>query len=100
LRSADSAYVLSTALPLSFAIAHFLFALVFQDLTYITDGDVKGNAPPCCQMVLCCGKGRDELLLKTSSDGEKLLKLEKGQGETVSRKIMNQVEEAQRIERD
>lgn len=51
-------------------------------------------------MVLCCGSGRDELLLKTSSDGEKLLKLEKGQGDVVSRKIMNQVEEAQRIERD
>jgi hypothetical protein len=73
---------------------------MFQDLTYITDGDVKGNAPPCCQQVLCCGKGRDELLLKTSSDGEKLLKLEKGQGDAVSRSIMNQVEEAQRIERD
>jgi hypothetical protein len=39
-------------------------------------------------------------LLKTSSDGEKLLKLEKGQGDVVSRKIMNQVEEIQRIERD
>jgi hypothetical protein len=73
---------------------------MFQDLTYITDSDVKGNAPPCCQIVVCCGTGRDEILLKTSSDGEKLLKLEKGQGDVVSRKIMNQVEEIQRIERD
>jgi hypothetical protein len=81
-------------------VSHFIFCFVFQDLTYITDGDVKGNAPPCCQILLCCGKGRDELRLKTSSDGEKLLKLEKGTGEAISRKIMNQVEEAQRIERD
>jgi hypothetical protein len=69
-------------------------------LTYITDSDIKGQAPPCCQQILCCGKGRDEILIKTSSDGEKTLKLEKGQGEVVSRQIKNQIEEAQRIERD
>lgn len=71
-----------------------------KDLTHIADADVKGVAAPCCQQVFCCGKGMDRVEIKTSSDGNKALKLKRGEGEPVSRKIMNQVEEAQRIERD
>jgi hypothetical protein len=36
----------------------------------------------------------------TSNDGVKTLTLRKDEGEVVSRKIMNQVEETQQIERD
>jgi len=66
----------------------------------VTDADVRGVAPPCCQKVLCCGKTRDYIHVKTSSEGSKTLVLKKGQGEPVSRMIMNQVEEAQQMERD
>jgi len=70
------------------------------DLTHIVDADLKGHPPPCCQQIFCCAKGQDHVRIKTTSDGNKILKLKKGQGELVSRKILNQVEEAQKIERD
>lgn len=70
------------------------------DLTHVVDADVKGVPAPCCQQVLCCGVAQDHIHVKTTSDGEKLLKLSKGQGEIIARKITNQVEEAQKIERD
>jgi len=70
------------------------------DLTNVSDADVKGVPPPCCQQIFCCGDGQDHIILKTSSDGEKVLKIGKGEGEVVSRMILNQVEEAQKIERD
>lgn len=71
-----------------------------QDLTYITSGDIKGEAPPCCQEILCCGSGRDRVTLMTSSEGKKYLVLKKGHGEKVNRMILNQIEETQKIERD
>lgn len=64
------------------------------DLTYITDADIKGEAPPCIELYCCCGKPRDHIVIK-SSDGMKELILKRGEGATVSKKIMNQVEEAQ-----
>ena len=70
------------------------------DLTHLVDADVKGLSPPCWQQICCCGKPRDHIEIKTNGDGEKLLKLEKGQGEVVAKKILNQVEEAQQMERD
>jgi len=65
----------------------------------VTDADVRGIAPPFCQKVCCCGKTRDYIRVKTST-GNKMLILKKGEGEPVSRLIMNQVEEAQQMERD
>jgi hypothetical protein len=70
------------------------------DLTHVTDADVKGKPPPCCQQVLCCAKAQDHITIKTTSDGTKVLVLHKGKGEVISRKILNQVEEAQKMERD
>jgi hypothetical protein len=69
-------------------------------LTYITSGDIKGEAPPCCQEILCCGVGRDRVTIITSSEGQKFLLVKKGEGEKVNRLILNQIEEAQVIERD
>lgn len=66
----------------------------------MTDADVRGVAPPMCQKACCCGKTRDYIRVKTSSEGQKVLVLKKGQGEPTSRLIMNQVEEAQQMERD
>uniref|UniRef100_A0A7S3P2Z9 SAM domain-containing protein n=1 Tax=Amphora coffeiformis TaxID=265554 RepID=A0A7S3P2Z9_9STRA len=70
------------------------------DLTYITSGDIKGEAAPCFQECCCCGNGRDRVNLMTSSEGGKYLVLKKGEGERVNRLILNQIEEAQKIERD
>ena len=52
------------------------------------------------QEVCCCGTGRDRVMLATSSEGEKILLLKKGDGERINRMILNQVEEAQKMERD
>jgi hypothetical protein len=62
--------------------------------------DVRGESPNCCHLVCCCGHPLDHVRVTTSTDGIKTLTLRKGEGESVSRKIMNQVEETQRIERD
>jgi hypothetical protein len=70
------------------------------DLTNVTDADVRGVAPPCCQKVCCCGQTRDFVYIKTSNEGQKTLVLKKGEGDATSRLIMNQVEEAQQMERD
>lgn len=69
-------------------------------MTYITSGDIKSEAPPCFQECFCCGSGRDRVNLTTSSEGTKYLVLKKGEGERVNRIILNQIEEAQKIERD
>ena len=71
-----------------------------KDLTYITSGDIKGEAAPCFQEICCCGTGRDRITLATSSEGNKFLVIKKGEGERVNRLILNQIEEAQQMERD
>lgn len=70
------------------------------DLTYITSGDIKGEAPPCIQQICCCAHGRDRISLMTSSEGQKFLYVKKGDGDRVNKLILNQIEEAQKIERD
>ena len=42
--------------------------VVLQDLTYITSGDIKGEAPPCLQEVCCCGEGRDRIFTGDGDD--------------------------------
>jgi hypothetical protein len=69
------------------------------DLTHVTDADVRGERAPCTQEICCCAKALDVINIK-STDGEKQIRLHMGEGEAVSRKILNQVEEAQKIERD
>ena len=70
------------------------------DLTHVEDVDVKGIPAPCCLHTFCCGVSQDHVHAKSKSDGEKILKIAKGQGEVVARMISNQIEEAQKIERD
>jgi len=69
------------------------------DLSHITDADVKGVPPSCFHQCCCCGKVQEHVLLKTSAEGEKILKLPKGEGQVAARKIKNQVEIMQRMER-
>jgi len=68
------------------------------DISHITDADVRGVPPSCCQQV-CCGKTQEHIYVK--ADGEtKILKLTKEEGAPVARKILNQVEIMQRMERN
>ncbi len=69
------------------------------DLTYVDDVDMVGVPAPCVQQCLCCANGMEILELSTN-EGEFQIVLKEGEGEFVSTKIMNQVEECQMIERD
>merc|ERR1712043_92675 len=70
------------------------------DLTHVTSVDVEGTSPPCCQLIFCCGQTVDKIEIKTTVEGDKILTLQKGEGETFSKKVLNQIEEAQQMERD
>jgi hypothetical protein len=67
-------------------------------LSSIADADVKGVPPSCCQ-ACCCGATQEHVHIKTKEGENKVLKLPKEEGATVSRKILNQIEVAQRMER-
>lgn len=69
------------------------------DLSGINDADVKG-VPPSCWQQCCCGATQEHVCIKTSSEGDKILKLPEGEGQTVARTIKNQVEVMQRMERN
>ncbi|CAB9531125.1 expressed unknown protein [Seminavis robusta] len=68
------------------------------DLSNVTDVDVKGVPPSCCQQC-CCGATQEHVFVKTNAEATKVLKLTKEEGSSVSRKILNQVELMQRMER-
>jgi hypothetical protein len=70
------------------------------DLTHVADADVRGVPAPCVQQICCCGVPQDHIEIKTTVEGQKILVLPQGEGEVIARKITNQVEEAQKIERD
>ena len=70
------------------------------DLSNVTDADVKGVPPSCCQQC-CCGKTQEHIYVKANGGTEtKVMKLTKEEGATVARKILNQVEVMQRMERN
>lgn len=69
------------------------------DLSQITDADVEGVPPTCFQQCCCCGATQEWVHIKTSSEGEKILKLHTQEGQVAVRKIKNQVEIMQRMER-
>ena len=70
------------------------------DLSNVTDADVKGVPPNCCQQC-CCGHTQEHIYVKANGGAEtKVLKLPKEEGAAVSRKILNQVEIMQRMERN
>ena len=70
------------------------------DLSKVDDVDVVGVPSPCCIRILCCAPGKEIVEVKSSAEGKLLIVLQKGQGDHVSTLIMNQIEEAQVIERD
>ena len=90
------------------------------DLSKIDDVDVVGVPSPCFARVFCCAPGKEIVELKTSTEdgttgtasnstkindnvamiGKLNIILKSGQGEHVSQLIMNQIEEAQVLERD
>jgi SAM domain (Sterile alpha motif) len=71
------------------------------DLSNIQDVDVEGIPPPCIQQCCCGAKTQEHLKIQTSNDSERIiLKLQKGTGQEVARKIKNQVEVMQRMERN
>lgn len=69
------------------------------DLTHVTDVDVHGSPPPCTQQVCCCAKSRDFIYV-TYDETSLAMILKGGEGEHVSALVLNQIEEAQVMERD
>lgn len=69
------------------------------DLTHVTDVDVQGVPPPCSQQVCCCATGKD-IISVNFDDTLLMMPLKSGEGDTVSTLILNQIEEAQVMERD
>lgn len=70
------------------------------DLTHVVDADVKGVPAPCIQQCCCCGSAQDHIVIKTRTEGNKMLKLKKGEGLRVAQMVTHQIEEAQQMERD
>ena len=76
------------------------------DLSNVEDVDIVGIAPPCIQQCCCNAKTQEHIKIKTRVDSRrgrnnsKILKLNKPEGENVSRKIKNQVEIMQMMERN
>lgn len=68
------------------------------DLSNIQDADLKGVPPSCCD-ACCMGSTQEHIHIQTSTEGVKILKLPKGEGAEVARKLKNQVEVMQRMER-
>jgi len=69
------------------------------DVSGIVDADVKGVSPPCLYQICCCGAMQEHIHVETAAEGEKILRLPKGEGQAAARKIKNQVETMQMMER-
>mmetsp|Transcript_19405 Transcript_19405/g.41449 ORF Transcript_19405/g.41449 Transcript_19405/m.41449 type:complete len:236 (+) Transcript_19405:121-828(+) len=71
------------------------------DLSKVDDVDVLGTPAPCLQRVCCCANGKDVVQVDSrfEKDGKVLLQLAQGDGEAVTNLILNQVEEAQKMDR-
>jgi hypothetical protein len=70
------------------------------DLSHVKDVDLQGIPPSCCAQFFCGAKVREHVQIKVDDHPEVTLKLYKGDGEAVSRKIRNQVEVMQMMERN
>mmetsp|Transcript_2072 Transcript_2072/g.4881 ORF Transcript_2072/g.4881 Transcript_2072/m.4881 type:complete len:236 (+) Transcript_2072:111-818(+) len=71
------------------------------DLSKVDDVDVTGTPAPCLQRVCCCANGKDvvEVDSRFDKEGKVYLTLAQGDGERVTNLILNQVEEAQKMDR-
>lgn len=71
------------------------------DLSKVDDVDIIGMPAPCLQRVCCCADGKDVVQVDSrfEKDGKVFLQLREGDGERVTNLILNQVEEAQKMDR-
>ena len=71
------------------------------DLSNVRDVDLEGVPPPCIQQCCCCAKEQEHVRvnLLEPKNGCELMRLQKGDGQVVSRKLKNQVEIMQVMER-
>ena len=69
------------------------------NLSQITDADVKGVPPNCIAQTCCCGETQEHVVITTKAEGAKILRLKKNEGQQVARRIKNQVETMQVMER-
>ena len=72
------------------------------DLSKVDDVDVVGVPAPCMIRVCCCAPGKElvEVMTRTEAEGKVVLVLKSGDADKASHLIMNQIEEAQVLERD
>eukprot|EP00588_Corethron_pennatum_P013587 CAMPEP_0194265818 /NCGR_PEP_ID=MMETSP0169-20130528/934_1 /TAXON_ID=218684 /ORGANISM="Corethron pennatum, Strain L29A3" /LENGTH=222 /DNA_ID=CAMNT_0039006369 /DNA_START=96 /DNA_END=764 /DNA_ORIENTATION=+ len=69
------------------------------DLSTVQDVDFH-SIPPSCVGQLCCGmRVKDTIVIDVGGDGKKVMVLRKKQGEEVTKRIKQQVEVSQRMER-
>jgi len=70
------------------------------DMTYVNDVDLIGVPAPFLHQVLCCAEGKEIVDINSTNEGKIYLTLNEGEGERAAQMIMNQIEEAQIMERD
>jgi len=71
------------------------------DLSNISNVELEGVPPPCMDQCCCCAKEHEHVIvnLSTPENGREILRLKKGDGAAMKRKLKNQVEIMQRMER-
>lgn len=70
------------------------------DLSNVDDVDVDGVSPSCFCECCCCAIPHEHIKISVNGEQErKMMRLPKGTGEAVARKIKNQVEIMQVMER-
>jgi len=71
------------------------------DLSNISNVDIKTNPPPCVEEFCCCANAQEHVIvnLEVPEKGREVLRLKKGDGEAMKRKLINQVEIMQMMER-
>lgn len=71
------------------------------DLSNISNVELEGIPPPCIDQCCFCAKGKEHVIvnLEHPENGREVLRLKKGDGAAMQRKLKNQVEIMQMMER-
>jgi len=77
------------------------YKIMSVDLSNISNVEVEGVPPPCIDQCFCCAKDQEhvKINLEHPENGLEILRLKKGDGTAMSRKLKNQVEIMQTMER-
>jgi len=77
------------------------YKTITVDLSNISNVELDMIPPPCFDKFICGAKGFDKVIvnLSTPQNGFEVLQLQRGEGEFMKRKLMNQVEIMQVMER-